>query len=106
VSLLPFVKMVTLVCIMVTDDIDGCYKLFPIQLQCSFTLLHILRRCKNVKQIVAQQRYPTTDDLKQAVRRAFNRVTPQTPRNVSHRTWRRIIVCHENGGAQTDTLDN
>jgi hypothetical protein len=54
------------------------------------------------KEIVAQQHYQTTDDLKQAVRLAFNRVTPQMLRKMSHRTWRRIILCHE----QTDPLDN
>jgi hypothetical protein len=58
------------------------------------------------KEIVAQQRYQTTDDLKQAVRLAFNRVTPQMLRKIPHRTWRRIILCHENDGAQTDPLDN
>jgi hypothetical protein len=28
---------------MVADDTDGCYKLFPIQLQYLFTILHILQ---------------------------------------------------------------
>jgi hypothetical protein len=50
---------------------------------------------KNVEEIVAQQRYQTTDDLKQAVRRAFHRVIPQMLRNMSHRTWRRITTMVE-----------
>jgi hypothetical protein len=40
---LPLVKMVTLLYIMEADDTDGCYKLFPTQLQYLFTLLHILQ---------------------------------------------------------------
>jgi hypothetical protein len=59
-----------------------------------------------IKEIVAQQRYRTTDDLKQAVRLVFNRVTPQMLWKMSHRTWCRIILCHENDGAQMDPLDN
>jgi hypothetical protein len=66
----------------------------------------LLIPAKNVNKIVAQQRYQTTDNLKQAVRRAFNRVTLKMLRNMSHRTWRRIILCHENDGGQTDTPDN
>jgi hypothetical protein len=62
--------------------------------------------CKNIKQTVTQQRYQTTGDLKQAVRRALNLVTPQMHRNMSHRTWRGIVLCHENDGAQMDTVDN
>jgi hypothetical protein len=58
------------------------------------------------KVIVAQQHYQTTDDLKQAGWRAFNRFNPQMLRNMSHRTWRRIKLGHKNYGAQTDTLDN
>jgi hypothetical protein len=42
-SCYPPVKMVTLLCIMVADGTDGCYKLFPIQVQYPFTLLIILR---------------------------------------------------------------
>jgi hypothetical protein len=36
--------MVTLLCVVVDDDTDGCYMLFPIQLQYQFTLLHNLQR--------------------------------------------------------------
>jgi hypothetical protein len=35
--------MVTYLCNMVADDTDGCYKLFCIQLQYQFSLLHILQ---------------------------------------------------------------
>jgi hypothetical protein len=55
--------------------------------------------CKHIKEVFAQQRYQTTDDLKQEVRRAFNRVTPQMLWSMSHRTWRRIILYHENDEA-------
>jgi hypothetical protein len=41
--MLTFVKMLTLLCIMVAGDTDGCYKLFPVQVQYQFTLLHILQ---------------------------------------------------------------
>jgi hypothetical protein len=41
--LLALVQMVALLCIMVADDTNGCYKLFPIQLQQPFTLLRILQ---------------------------------------------------------------
>jgi hypothetical protein len=61
---------------------------------------------QNVKEIVARERCQTTDDLTQAVRRAFKRVTPQMLRNMSLRTLHGIILCHENDGARTDTLDN
>lgn len=58
-----------------------------------------------IKECVAQQRYETTNDLKEAVRMAFARISPQMLRTMSHRTWRKIILCHENEGAQTDPLD-
>ncbi|KAJ4434615.1 hypothetical protein ANN_23177 [Periplaneta americana] len=40
--------------------------------------------------------YNTTDELKDAVRQAFTQVTPAMLRKMSHRTWWRIILCHEN----------
>ena len=58
-----------------------------------------------IKGIVSQSRYNTTDELKDVVRQAFRQVTPARLRKMSHRTWRRIILCHENDGAQTDLLD-
>jgi hypothetical protein len=38
--LLPHVEIVTLLCVMLADDIDGCYKLLPIQLQYSDIIIH------------------------------------------------------------------
>jgi hypothetical protein len=58
-----------------------------------------------VKQKVSQNRYGTTEQLKEAVRTAFQSLTPQMLRNMNHRTWRRIILCAENNGAQTDVTD-
>ena len=39
-----------------------------------------------IKEIVAQQPYKTTDDLKQAVGLPFNRIAPQMVRKLSYRT--------------------
>jgi hypothetical protein len=60
---------------------------------------------KNVKEIVAQQRYQTTDDLKQAVRRAFIHASTQMLRNGPTERGAELL-CHENDGVRTDTLDN
>jgi hypothetical protein len=56
--------------------------------------------CKSVKEIVARQGCRTSDDFKQAVSHVFNHITPQMLWNISHRTWRKIILCHENDRAQ------
>jgi hypothetical protein len=55
----------------------------------------------SLKEIVAQQCYQTTEDF----RLAFAPLTTRMPREMSHRTWRRIINCSENGGERTDPLD-
>jgi len=48
----------------------------------------------SLKEIVVQQCYQTTEDF----RLAFAPVTTRMLREMSHRTWRRIINCSENGG--------
>lgn len=58
-----------------------------------------------IKQKVAATRYETVDELKDAVRRAFTAITPAMLKRISHRTWRRIILCYENDGVHTDTLE-
>ena len=58
-----------------------------------------------IKGIVSQSRYNTTDELRDAVRQAFRQVTSAMLRKMWHRTWRRIILYHENDGTQTDLLD-
>ena len=58
-----------------------------------------------IKGVISQCRYNTTDELKDAVRQAFRQVTPAMLRKMSHRTWRRIILCHGNNGTQTEPLD-
>uniref|UniRef100_UPI00358E1B5E netrin-1-like n=1 Tax=Myxine glutinosa TaxID=7769 RepID=UPI00358E1B5E len=45
-------------------------------------------------------RCKTTDDLKQATRLPFDRITPQMLQKMSRRTWRKIILCHDDDGAQ------
>ena len=55
--------------------------------------------------IVSQSRYNTTDELKDAVRQAFRQVTPAMLRKMSHRAWRRIILCQGDDSTQTDPLD-
>jgi hypothetical protein len=45
-------------------------------------------------------------DLKQAVSLASQRVTPTNVPEMFHRELRRIILCHENGVAQKNPLDN
>ncbi|KAJ4447742.1 hypothetical protein ANN_09750 [Periplaneta americana] len=51
-----------------------------------------------IKQHVSKHRYQTIEDLKQAVREAFREITPPFLRKISHRTWRRIILCRDNDG--------
>ena len=58
-----------------------------------------------IKQKVLKQRYQTVEELKQAVREAFREITPPILRKISHRAWRRIIVCRDNDGAHTDILN-
>ena len=48
------------------------------------------------KDIVAKQRYQTGDGLKVAVTAAFETTTRPMLRNMSHRTWRRIIFDTQN----------
>ena len=58
------------------------------------------------REIVTQQRYKTTDDLKQPVRLPFHRITPQMVQKMSPRTsGTKMIHCKDNDGAQTDHLD-
>ena len=49
------------------------------------------------KDIVAKERYQyqTDDELKVAVTVAFETITCPMLRNMSHRTWRRMILCSE-----------
>jgi hypothetical protein len=49
--------------------------------------------------------YGTTEQLNEAVRTAFQSLTPQMLRKINHRTWRRIILCAKNNGAHTDVID-
>lgn len=58
-----------------------------------------------IKAKVSQQRYQTTEQLKDAVRTAFAAINRNLLRKISHRSWRRIILCHENNGGHTDLLD-
>ena len=58
-----------------------------------------------IKETPAQKPYHTTQDVEQTVRLASIRVTPHIFPKMSHRTQRGIILCHENGGAQTELLD-
>ncbi|KAJ4444655.1 hypothetical protein ANN_06451 [Periplaneta americana] len=48
-----------------------------------------------IKQHVSKHRYQTIEDLKQAVREAFREIKPPLLRKISHRTWRRIILCRD-----------
>ena len=50
-----------------------------------------------IKQKVAATRYETVDKLKDAIRCAFTAITPAM--------LNRIILCHENDGVHTDTLE-
>ncbi|KAJ4432088.1 hypothetical protein ANN_20702 [Periplaneta americana] len=64
---------------------------FPQQRRCDF-LWGI------IKQHVSKHRYQTIEDLKQAVREAFREITTLLVRKISHRTWRRFILCRDNDG--------
>ncbi|KAJ4434756.1 hypothetical protein ANN_23325 [Periplaneta americana] len=59
-----------------------------------------------LKQHLSKHRYQTFEDLKQAVREAFREITPPLLRKISHRTWRRIILCRDNDGAHIGVLDH
>ncbi|KAJ4442792.1 hypothetical protein ANN_04385 [Periplaneta americana] len=59
----------------------------------------------HIKQKVAQNRYQTTEELKDAVRNVFASITPTMLRKISHRSWKQIILCHENNSVQTDPLE-
>lgn len=58
-----------------------------------------------IKAHVSHQRYATTEQLKVAVTDAFTTIDRAMLRRISHRSWRRIILCHDNDGAHTDVLD-
>ena len=58
-----------------------------------------------VKEQVRRRRYSTDDELKNAIRAAFQLVTPQMLLRMNTRTWRRIKLCYEHGGTHTDILD-
>jgi hypothetical protein len=70
-----------------------CQRLVP--LPCVRSGHNVLLPCKNVKDTAAQQRYQSTGDLEHAVRCAFSRVTPHMLRNMSLKSWRRIIAWWE-----------
>ncbi|KAJ4435673.1 hypothetical protein ANN_18289 [Periplaneta americana] len=59
-----------------------------------------------IKQDVSKHRYQTIEDLKQAVREAFRETSPPLLRKISHRKWRRIILCRDNDGAHIDVMDH
>lgn len=59
-----------------------------------------------IKEKVRRQRYVTTDDLQNAVRVAFQTVTPEMLHQMSTRTWRRIQLCSDHGGTHTDVFDS
>lgn len=58
-----------------------------------------------IKEQVAKRNYRTTDELKGAVLQAFTQITQPMLRRMSHRTWRRIILCRDNNGVHTDRID-
>lgn len=58
-----------------------------------------------IKEEVRKQRYVTNDELREGVRAAFGRVTPEMLRRMSKRTWRRIKLCRDHEGMHTDVLD-
>ena len=58
-----------------------------------------------IKYIVSKQHYNSNDELKAVVTLAFGTITPAMSRKMSHRKWRRIILCSENEGQHTDTRD-
>ena len=67
------------------------------------TLLHVTILYGDfTKEKVAQHCNTNTNELTQAVTDAFNEVTHQMFERISHRTWRRINICYDNDGAQTD----
>jgi hypothetical protein len=55
--------------------------------------------------LLSRKSAKTTEQLKEAVRTASQSLTPQMLRKMNHRTWRRIILCAENNGADTDVID-
>jgi hypothetical protein len=59
-----------------------------------------------IKQDVYRKRYQTTEELKEAARNAFAEVTPAMLRRISHRAWRRIILCFDHDGVHADIIDS
>jgi hypothetical protein len=57
-----------------------------------------------IKARVAARRY-NNEDLRRSVEDAFRTITPKMLRRMSQRTRRRIRLCVQHQGAQTDTLD-
>ncbi|KAJ4443995.1 hypothetical protein ANN_05784 [Periplaneta americana] len=55
-----------------------------------------------IKGIVAQERYDIIDELKNAVRRVFDQITPTMLSRMSHRTWNVLFLCEENDEGHTD----
>ena len=51
------------------------------------------------------QEYQNTQQLKDVVQAVFETIAKAKLRKISHRTWRRIILCHENDSVHTDLLD-
>jgi hypothetical protein len=52
-----------------------------------------------------QKWYKSPKELKEAIWNAFASITPAMLHWFSHCTWRQIILCHENAGAYTNTLE-
>lgn len=58
-----------------------------------------------IKEEVRKKRYVNNDQLKDAVRIAFQNINPVMLQRMSRRTWRRINLCIEHGGIHTDIVD-
>jgi hypothetical protein len=59
-----------------------------------------------IKGRVAARRYNNNnEDLRRAVEDALRTITPKILRRMSQRTWRRICLCVQHHGADTDSLD-
>jgi hypothetical protein len=58
-----------------------------------------------IKQDVSRKHYQTAEELKEALRNAFVKITPAMLCRISHRTWGRIILCFEHDGVHTHIID-
>uniref|UniRef100_UPI00358EEF33 uncharacterized protein n=1 Tax=Myxine glutinosa TaxID=7769 RepID=UPI00358EEF33 len=57
-----------------------------------------------VKSEVAEHRMTSVDELKQCIQEAFGTITHGIFHPFSHRTWRKIILCRDNGKCHPDAL--